>query len=93
MQAEYLRLLPRMDQHRRGAHIQPWWWWRHHQPADRRNSRVRVVQHIIVAVKLAVIFLFIGVGIGLHHRHNWQPSFHPIREWGDLGVGVLRAAG
>jgi APA family basic amino acid/polyamine antiporter len=51
--------------------------------------------NIIVAVKLAVIFLFIGVGIAYINRHNWQPFVPPnTGRWGEFGwSGVLRAAG
>jgi len=51
--------------------------------------------NIIVAVKLAVISLFIGVGIAYINRHNWQPFVPPnTGRWGEFGwSGVLRAAG
>ncbi|MGD0537634.1 MAG: amino acid permease [Verrucomicrobiota bacterium] len=51
--------------------------------------------NVIVAVKLAVIFLFIGIGVAYINRQNWHP-FIPenIGTWGQFGwSGVLRAAG
>ncbi len=51
--------------------------------------------NVIVAVKLVVIFLFIGIGAAYINRQNWH---HFIPEntgtWGHFGwSGVLRAAG
>jgi APA family basic amino acid/polyamine antiporter len=51
--------------------------------------------NVIVAIKLAVIFLFIGIGVAYMNRHNWHP-FIPENTgtWGQFGwSGVFRAAG
>ena len=51
--------------------------------------------NIVVAIKLAVIFTFIGIGLAYINRQNWQP-FVPANTgtWGQFGwSGVLRAAG
>jgi APA family basic amino acid/polyamine antiporter len=51
--------------------------------------------NVIVAVKLAVIFLFVAVGVAYINRHNWHPFVPPnTGTWGVFGwSGVLRAAG
>ncbi|MHB8521432.1 MAG: amino acid permease [Limisphaerales bacterium] len=50
--------------------------------------------NIIVAIKLAVILIFIGVGVGYINKNNWHPFVPPAMGPGQFGWdGVLRGAG
>ncbi len=50
--------------------------------------------NVIVAVKLLVIFAFIGIGIAYLHPANWHPFVPASTGGGHFGwTGVLRAAG
>jgi APA family basic amino acid/polyamine antiporter len=50
--------------------------------------------NIIVIVKLAVVFLFIGFGIAYINRENWEPFVPPAQGPGKFGWGgIVRGAG
>lgn len=49
--------------------------------------------NVIVAIKLAVIFLFLGFGLQYVNPENWEPFIPAMDEEGRFGMqGVLRAA-
>ncbi|HEX6617132.1 MAG TPA: amino acid permease, partial [Gemmatimonadales bacterium] len=50
--------------------------------------------NIIVIVKLAVVFLFIGFGLAYINRENWEPFVPPAQGPGKFGWGgIVRGAG
>jgi basic amino acid/polyamine antiporter, APA family len=50
--------------------------------------------NVIVVVKLAVVFLFIGFGLAYVNRENWEPFIPPPAGAGKFGWdGIVRGAG
>jgi basic amino acid/polyamine antiporter, APA family len=50
--------------------------------------------NIVVVIKLAVVFLFIGFGLAYINRENWEPFIPPAAGPGKYGWdGVVRGAG